>query len=375
MFYGDRLGSIREKQTDMKIIIIGAGAAGLSIGWRLRQAGADVTILERAQPAGGAIWASAGMLALAAELETSPPVEVEFAQYSNSLWPYFATELEEASGQSIGYARSGALLLGSDDVAMASRAAADPSLTFLTADEVRSRWPMLTGEYQGALWARNEAHVDNRALGRALSIAFLKAGGVLKPAEAAVNILRHGGLTVGVATSFTRYPADLVLLAAGAWSGQVAEVPITPVKGEIITLAPPSDVAFDFGGPVIWGAGIYLVPRGGRLLVGATVKEAGFDTSLSGDAVRYLRDRAAAVIPGLTRWQMDEHWAGLRPASPDGLPLLGPSHAPGLFIASGQYRNGILFTPAIARLMADMLLGKAESIPAFDPRRFKDKTP
>jgi glycine oxidase len=104
----------------------------------------------------------------------------------------------------------------------------------------------------------------------------------------------------------------------------------------------------------------------------------GFDTSLSEGVVRHLRGRAVAVIPALAHWRLDEHWAGLRPASPDGLPLLGPSHRPGLFIASGQFRNGILFAPAIARLMADMLLGKAEPIPAFDPRRFppgfKDRT-
>jgi glycine oxidase len=362
----------------MNIVIIGAGVAGLSIGWRLRQAGAAVTILERSQPAGGATWAAAGMLALAAELETSPPAEVEFALQSNSLWPSFAAEVEEAASQSIGFARSGSLILGDDPVAMASRAAADPALAFLTADEVRARWPMLTGEYSGGLWARDEAHVDNRALGRALAIAFLKAGGVLKPNEAVVNVLHHGGRTVGVATPFTRYPADAVLLAAGAWSGQVADVPVTPVKGEMIALTPPADSSFDFAGPVIWGRDAYLVPRPdgrGRLLVGATMTRAGFDTSLSGDAVRHLRARAAAVIPALAGWRLDEHWAGLRPGTPDGLPLLGPSHQPGLFIASGQYRNGILFAPAIARLMADMLLGQAEPIPAFDPRRFsKDKT-
>jgi glycine/D-amino acid oxidase-like deaminating enzyme len=144
----------------------------------------------------------------------------------------------------------------------------------------------------------------------------------------------------------------------------------------MIALAPPAAAPFDFAGPVVWGQGVYLVPRAGRVLVGATMSRSGFDTGLSRDAVRYLRGRAAAVIPALADWRLDEHWAGLRPGSPDGLPLLGPSRRPGLFIASGQYRNGILFTPAIARLMADMILGRAEPIPAFDPRRFlKDKTP
>lgn len=364
----------------MNIVIIGAGVAGLSIGWRLLQAGANVTILERAQPGGGATWASAGMIALAAELETSPPAEVSFAHQSNDLWPSFAAELEEVSGHPIGFTRSGALLLGNDGAMLASRATADPALTFLTAEDVCSRWPMLTGEYSGGLWAPNEAHVDNRALGRALTIAFLKAGGVLKPTEAVVNIFDYQGRIVGVSTPFTRYPADAVLLAAGAWSGQVADVPVTPVKGEMIALTPPPGEDFDFAGPVIWGPDVYLVPRpapdGGRLLVGATVEEAGFDTALTKGALATLRNRAVRVIPALARWKLDEHWAGLRPASPDGLPLLGPwGDKPGLFVASGQYRNGILFAPAIADLMAKMILGKAEPIAAFDPRRFnKDKT-
>ncbi len=362
-------------KSDMKIVIIGAGVAGLSIGWRLRQAGAEVTILERAQPASGATWASAGMIALAAELETSPPVEVDFARQSNALWPGFAREIEEESGQAVGYERSGALLLSDDAVAMAGRAAADTDLTFLTAEEVRARWPMLSGEYSGGLWARHEAHVDNRALGRALAIAFLKAGGVLKPAEAAVNLEYRGRRITGVLTPFTRYHGNAVLLAAGAWSGQVVQLPVTPVKGEMIALTPPPDAEFDFVGPVVWGQGVYLVPRGGRLLVGATVEEVGFDTSLSDGAVRHLRQKAEAVIPGLARWRLDEHWAGLRPGTPDGLPLLGPSHEQGLFIASGQYRNGILFAPAIAQLMADMIRGRAEPIDAFDPRRFPGAKP
>ena len=361
-------------KADMKIIIIGAGVAGLSIGWRLLQAGAQVTILERAQAGSGATWAAAGMIALAAELEKSPPVEIVFARQSNGLWPDFVKEVEAASGSAIGYARSGTLLLRGDATTMASRATADPSLTFLSAEEVRARWPMLTGECAGGLWASDEAHVDNRALGRALTIAFLKAGGVLKPTEAVTNLEQQGARVTGVQTPYGRYHADAVLLAAGAWSGQLVDVPITPVKGEMIALTPPPDEAFDFAGPVVWGEGAYLVPRpdseGGRLLVGATMEEQGFDTSLSPAVPGQLRARAAAMMPALARWTLAEHWAGLRPRSPDGLPLLGPSATPGLFIASGQYRNGILFAPAIAALMSDMLLGRAEPIPAFDPRRF-----
>lgn len=356
----------------MNIIIIGAGVAGLSIGWRLLQAGAEVTILERGQAANGATWAAAGMIAPESEMGEAPVAETEFARLSSGLWPSFAAEIEEASGQDVGFSRSGALLLGNDAAAMTAKAAANPALSFLAPDAVRARWSMLTGEYMGALWAPGEAHVDNRALGQALTAAFLRAGGTLKPVEAAVKILEiTGGRAGGVATPFTRYPADAILLAAGAWSAQIVEdVPVSPVKGEMIALMPPPDTTFDFSGPVVWGPGVYLVPRHDRLLAGATVEERGFDTSLSDEAAWQLHKRAAAVIPALASWHLVEHWAGLRPASPDRLPLLGPLEMPGLFVASGQYRNGILFAPAIARLMADMLLGKAEPIAAFDPRRF-----
>lgn len=360
----------------LHVVIVGAGVAGLSIGWRLLQQGAKVTILERAQPGGGATLASAGMLALAGEMASAPPEEITFARQSNALWPDFAAELEAVSGQSIGFIHSGTLLLGEDADTLAARAAAT-GLPLLAPEAARARWPMLTGEFAGALWAQGEAHVDTRALGQALTRAFLKAGGVLKPAEAVVNILDYRGQVVGVATPYERYPADAVLVAAGAWSGLVTDVPVTPVKGEMIALTPPDGADFDFGGPMLWGHGVYLVPRAGRLLVGATMARGGFDTSLTDQARTWLRAGANRLVPALANWRLDAHWAGLRPATPDGMPLLGAwGPLPGLYVAAGQYRNGILFAPAIARLMADVLLGRAAVPAALDSRRFqKDKSP
>jgi glycine oxidase len=159
-----------------------------------------------------------------------------------------------------------------------------------------------------------------------------------------------------------------VLVAAGAWSGLLDGIPITPVKGEMIALSPPPGTPLP--GPVVWGAGVYCVPRHGRLLVGATVQEAGFDTSPTSEGRDRLRGGALRLMPALADWSLSDHWAGLRPKSPDGLPLLGPTVTQGLFVAGGQYRNGILFTPAIAQEMAELLLGRGAVIPAFDPRRF-----
>jgi glycine oxidase len=347
----------------VNVVIIGAGVAGLGIGWRLQQAGAAVTILERAQPGGGASWAAAGMLAISAELEDAAEAERALAMRANALWPGFAAELEEASGRAVFYDRSGALLLAGDAAALeVMRARADGGLRIVDPDGARALVPLL-GETKGGLWSPQEAHVDNRALGEALAIAFLKAGGVLSPNEAAVKI-EHGT----VLTPYGRYQGDAILIAAGAWSGLLGDIPVSPVKGEVIALSPPSGAVLP--GPVVWGEGVYCVPRHGRLLVGATVQEAGFDTRPTAEARDHLRGAAQKLMPELKDWTLADHWAGLRPKSPDGLPLLGPSGRDGVFVAGGQYRNGILFAPAIAREMADLLLGKGTVIPDFDPRRF-----
>lgn len=351
----------------MKVVIIGAGVAGLSIGWRLLQAGAHVTILDRGQPAQGATWAAAGMLAVTAELEDAPPAERDFALQSNALWPGFAAELEQASGVAVGFARDGALMVARDAAALEAMRRRGP---VLDPAGVRARVPLLADDIVGGLWAADEAHVDNRALGGALTIAFVRAGGILVPQEAAVTIERQDGAAVCVLTPYHRYEADAFVVAAGAWSALLADIPIVPVKGEMIALAPPAGAALP--GPVIWGNGVYLVPRAGqnRLLVGATMEEAGFDTQLSPGVRDRLRARAQSLIPSLTHWTLTDHWAGLRPKSPDGLPLLGPLKGGNIFVAGGQFRNGILLAPAIAQLMADMVLGKTKTNPAFDPGRF-----
>ena len=180
----------------VNIVIIGAGVAGLGIGWRLQQAGCKVTILERSQPAMGASWAAAGMLAVTAELEDAAEPERALALRAHALWPAFAAELEEASGRAIFLNQSGALLLAADAAELeAMRPRAEGELRIVAADEARALVPLL-GPAVGGLWSPHEAHVDNRALGEALAIAFLKAGGVLYPNEAggsARRAWRQGG--------------------------------------------------------------------------------------------------------------------------------------------------------------------------------------
>jgi glycine oxidase len=341
----------------MKVLIVGAGVAGLGIGWRLAQAGVQVTILERSEPASGATFAAAGMLAATAEMAGAPDPEIAFAGQARALWPAFAAELEQASAVPVGYRQNGALMVEPERPVVLP-----PGTLWLDPAAARLRAPLL-GEIAGAVWAPQEAQADSRALGRALTIAFARAGGEMITGVTVTAVA--GGEAV---TADGRHRADAVILAAGAWSGLVAKaVPVTPVKGQMILLVPPPGGAPP--DPVIWGEGVYLVPRGQALMVGATVEEAGFDTAVTDQARNALRGSAEKLMPGLRDWTLADQWAGLRPRSPDGLPLLG-ALADGLFVAGGQYRNGILFAPAIAEHVRDLVLGRVAVIPAFDPRRF-----
>jgi len=355
----------------MRVIIIGAGVAGLSIGWKLLEGGADVTILERAQPVRGATWAAAGLIAPTVETAHASAEETQFARWSAELWPEFAGEIEQNSGRKIGYRRDGALIVASSEDE-ANRIVAQSNRKLLSANEARAREPML-GDVAGALWDGEEAQVDSRALGAALTHLFVRAGGQLSVNEAAVRI-EVGDGWIGVTTPFNTYVADRILVAAGAWSGGIdmdddVLPPVRPVKGEVLALVPPAGALLPK--QVVWGNGVYLVPRGGRLLIGATMEEAGFDTSLTDTAEDWLTSRAIGLMPSLASWKIDEHWAGLRPASPDGLPVLGETKVQNLFVASGQFRNGILFAPAVAETVARLILGAdVPEIRAFGPRRF-----
>ena len=363
----------RKQASAVRIVIVGAGVAGLSVGWRLAKAGAEVTVIERAEPGTGATGAAAGMIAVAGEVATSPGAERELSCRSAKLWPGFAKELEEASGHSISYQQNGALIISSvKDAGFSDREFAEP------VDIARARLlePMLTGEYGQILWAPAEAQVDNRALGPALATALGRAGGKLVRGDVIASLVRVQHRVVGVAGVRTRYRADAVVIAAGAWSAQIDGVPteirdnVKPIKGEMIALTPEDNSRRLTR--VIRGDNVYLVPRGEGILAGATVADVGFDSSLSEDAARALLNGAVALAPALASWRVAQHWAGFRPATRDRLPLIGQTTSDGLFAATGQFRNGILFAPAMAEILAGIVLGRAATPSEFDPRRFAE---
>jgi len=366
----------------MKVIVIGAGIAGLSIGWRLAEAGAETVVFERAQPGRAATWASAGMLAATLETGHAPASEVAFARKAMTLWPGFAQSLEQASGHRLGYRRDGALVVARSEAEadVLKARAAEAGVGFLSREDARAKVPGLAPDIKGALWAPDEAQVDNRALGPALATALLRAGGSLQANEAVVRIESLAAGRIAVRTAFRTHEADAVVLAAGAWSGQIEGLPpealplVHPVKGEMIALDAPADAVLPK--PLVWGNQIYLVSRGSRLLVGATGSDSGFDTTLTAEAERWLFAQAAGLMPDLATWQVAEHWAGLRPGSPDSLPILGLSGVENVYVASGQFRNGILLAPAMAEVMQSLVLERRSppEIAAFDPRRFQNDT-
>jgi len=363
----------RRRAERVKIIVIGAGVAGLSVGWRLQQAGASVTVFDRAQPAQGATWASAGMIAAAGELGATRSPLADFARHSSELWPAFATAVEEASGKSVFYRRCGALIVARQADEAATLESWDAAER-LDAAQALTREPLLNPDISGALWARDEAQVDSRALGRALMVAFIRAGGALVPNEAVVRCNVQGGRMKSVATPFANHEAESFVLAAGAWSGTIdglppaASPPVRPVKGEMLALAPPDRSGLPKH--IVWGNGGYMVSRHDRLLLGATSEEKGFDTRVTVEAKNLLLSRACDLMPALAQWQVIEQWAGLRPGTPDNSPIVGRTSVDGLYTATGQYRNGVLFAPAIAAELTRIILEQTSGIAAFDPRRF-----
>jgi len=372
------------KTTRPRTAIIGGGVIGLSIGWRLAEAGAPVTIFERGPvPGRGASWAAAGMLAAGIEAEPTEEPLYALGRYSQSLWPGFAAELEAASGLPAGYDRTGTLVVAFNrDQAeklkhgIAFQQRLGGQFEWLSGSAARELEPALAATIVAGVLSPNDHQADNRLLGTALAEAFRRAGGnLVTEAEAAVEI--EGGAVRGVAEGGRFHPADCVVIAAGAASRAVeglpreARPPVRPIKGQMLALAmPPKALLIRH---VVWGAGCYLVPRAdGRLLIGATTEERGWDTSLTAGGVLGLLDDAWRTLPGIEELPIQEMWTGFRPGSPDDMPILGPTGIDGLVMATGHHRNGILLTPATAALVSGYILSGREDtrMAAFHLDRF-----
>jgi len=371
-----------------KTAIIGGGVIGLSVGWRLAQAGCAVEVFERGEAGKGASWAAAGMLAAGVETEPGELALHRLCRASQEAWPRFAAELEAASGQSVELRREGTLMvaLNRDDTAQLRytydfQRAHGIALDWLTGGQARQREPHLHPNLAAAVYCAADHQVENRKLVRALRAAFITAGGKLHEHARVVAIDSAVGRVTGVTLDNGRVAADVILLAAGAWSGEIAGLPpsarppVRPIKGQMLALR--MDPAAPLLRHVVWTPRVYLVPReDGRLIVGATSEERGFNNDLTAGGVYSLLEGAWRALPSVEELPIDEMWVGFRPGSRDDAPLLGPGEIEGLVYATGHHRNGILLTPVTADSIARYILrGEvAEAIRPFAISRFAGAT-
>jgi len=367
-----------------KTVVIGAGVIGLGIAWRLAQAGCAVSVFDRGEAGHGASWAAAGMLAAAVETEPGEEPLLPLALESQRLWPDFARELEAASGISVNYRDEGTLVvaLNRDDAVQLRHSyefqkGLGLDLHWLNAAEVRQREPHLKPGIAAAVWSPNDHQVENRDLGRALAVAARKAGVELVEHCAVREAILAGGRVAGVVTERGREPADVVVLAAGAWSREIGGIPaaylppVRPIKGQMLALQ--MDPAAPLLRHVVWLPRAYLTPRNdGRLIIGATVEERGFDASLTAGGMLALLEGAWRAVPTIEELPIAETWVGFRPGSRDDAPMLGPSGIDGLVVATGHHRNGILLSPVTAAVVSTFVLtGRLpETARPFSPERF-----
>jgi glycine oxidase len=368
------------------IVVIGAGVIGLGVAWRLAQRGAAVTVLDRGAAGMGASHAAAGMLAICAEAEPGEERLVALGRASQALWPAFAREVEAASGLSVDLRGEGTLvvaLTADDQARLNHRLEFQKSLglpvEWISGSDARRHEPHLAPGLAGAVLSPDDHQVDNRKLVAALRVAAAGAGAAIREHQAVARILIAGGRAVGVALADgSELHADGVVLAAGAWSRRIdglppnARPPVRPVKGQMIALRMDPDAPLVTH--VLWAPGAYLVPRNdGRLIVGATVEEKGFDTTLTAGGTLALLEAAWRALPGIEELPIDDMWVGHRPGSRDDAPILGPGPVEGLAYATGHYRNGILLTPVTADTIARLVLdGEIDPVIApFGMERFR----
>ncbi|MCC9308772.1 glycine oxidase ThiO [Kitasatospora sp. RB6PN24] len=370
------------------VLVIGGGVIGLAVAWRARRRGLSVTVVDPA-PGGGAARVAAGMLAPVTELQYGEEPLLHLGIASNARYADFCAELTAATGLDTGYRATGtlAVALDADDKAELSELHAfhqrlGLDSRWLTGREARKLEPMLAPGVRGGLHVADDHQVD----GRRLSTALLRAGelaGVTVHRAGAVELLVDDDRARGARLSTgERVTGEQVVLAAGSRSHLLPGLTdgvlpaVRPVKGQILRLRiPPAYQPFLSRNvrAVVRGGHLYLVPRAdGELVIGATVEEQGYDTTVTAGGVYELLRDAHELVPGITELPLVESSAGLRPGSPDNAPLLGPTALPGLVAATGHYRNGVLLAPVTADLLAEYLAtGTVPALAApFSPSRF-----
>jgi glycine oxidase len=368
-------------------VVIGGGVIGLSVAWQAASSGLAVTLIDP-RPGRGATWAAAGMLGPTGEADFGEEALTRLNVFAARRWPAFAESLEHASSRSVGYVRSGTVMVAAD---ASDRQVIDGVLGFqqdlglttrrLSARECRECEPLLAPDIRGGADFPHDHQVDNRLLVESLLCACESAG-VTVITDQVTEIIhdRRGASGVRV-DGRDSIACGSVVVAAGCRSGQIGGIPdaflppVRPVKGLTVRLQAPR------GGPtlrrtvrgLVHGRRCYLVPRtGGAVVIGATVEEQGFDLTVQAGSVHDLLDDARTLMPAVDDYELVEMTPGLRPGTPDNAPIVGATRIDGLIVATGHYRNGILLAPVTADAVVALLAGGfvPPELSAFGPERF-----
>jgi glycine oxidase len=346
------------------VIVIGGGIIGLSLSIELRKRGARVLVAERRAPGREASYAAGGML-VDCQLETLPALQ-PLATASASIYPEFVHELQVESGLKVDLRDAGTILF--PPTAQSSHPALQNAVLPAPLPELE---PALAETTRPAFYLK-ECSVDPRGFTAAALQAAKRRGVDVSSGENVTAVNVSDGRVTGVTTAKTSFHAPKVVNCAGAWSGQIAPhaFPTRPVKGQMLYLASPSRNLLKH---VVRSPEVYLIPRSnGRILVGTTLEEAGFDKRTDVATIQRLHESAISMVPELRNARILEDWAGLRPGTPDDLPILGAAATPGYYVATGHFRDGILLAPITAQIMAEVITEtncKYDLTP-FSPDRF-----
>ena len=373
--------SCQETAATVDVAVAGGGLIGLGIAWRCARRGLSVAVVDES-PGSGASYAAAGMLAPVAEAGYGEEQLLGLCRASLARFPEFVAELEAGSGRAVGLRTAGTCVVGFDDDDMA---ALDRLHAFhrelglaaeqVTAREARRREPALTPRLRGALHVPGDLSVDARAVHAAL-LAVAEAAGVRMLRTRAAALRTDDGRASGLELAGGgRVAAGTVVLAAGARSATLAGVPplpVRPVKGQVLRLGGAAGLLQGTVRALVRGRHVYVVPYGDRVVVGATVEEQGFDGTVTAGAVHALLRDAIEVVPGVSELELVEALARSRPGTPDNAPILGASTVPGLVLACGHHRNGVLLTPVTADAIAELVAtGQLPELARpFTPDRF-----
>ena len=364
------------------VAVAGGGVIGLSVAWHSARRGLSVVLVDE-EPGRSASWAAAGMLAPVTEVHFGEEELLRLNLASAEMYGQWVEELEEASGMSVGYRQTGTLMVARD---ADENAALDEVFDYqvklgldaerLKSKECRSIEPGLATSVRGGIYVRGDHQVDNRALVSALMEACTRAG--VEFVRARVDRVTGGATASGVTLADgSDVECPSVVLAAGPWTNRIGGLaegaipPIRPVKGQLLHLRGRPNATIPQR--TIRGVDVYVVPRAdGRVIVGATVEEQGFDTTITAGAVFTLLRDAYELLPGIAELELTEVACGLRPASKDNSPMIGPTEVPGLSVATAHFRNGVLLAPVTGELMAEHLAeGSVSSLmQPFLPERF-----